>query len=282
MSASKKFQLLLLAAMLVLPIFLFYSPFAALFGKGILVLLSVLTALWLVSLAVKDASIIDIFWGFGFVIIVWFYAYQIDNFGVRQYLLLSLVSIWGLRLSLYLAGRNIGKGEDYRYVQMRKAGGKNWWWTSFFRVFFLQGWILWIISSVFVPALADTSPLGVLDYIGVSLWAIGFFFEVVGDYQLSQFKKNRSSSAEVLATGLWKYTRHPNYFGDTTLWWGYFFLALSFSTGWIHIFSPLFMTFLLLKISGVAMLEKGLSKTKPKYEDYIRRTSAFIPLPPKE
>lgn len=281
MNARKTFLILFLSAVLILPFVLLKTEFSYLYQQGLWVILSVVTGLWLISLAIKDASIVDIFWGLGFVIMAWFYASQMSELAPRQLVFLGLISVWGLRLCLYLGWRNIGKGEDYRYVQMRKAGGKHWWWISLLRVFIMQGVILWIVSSVFVPALLSGDTWTFTDYLGIGLWSIGFFFEAVGDWQLTRFKQHRQSSEEVLDSGLWRYTRHPNYFGDATLWWGYFCFACSYVGGWMYIFSPIFMTFLLLKISGAALLEKDLKKNKPKYAAYIRKTSVFFPLPPK-
>lgn len=275
-------RLLLLAFIILIPILLLTSAYADLFLNGLGFTIGVLTLLWLFSLAIKDSSIIDIYWGLGYVFIVCFYAWHIgwDNMNTRNWVFLAIVALWGLRLTFYLGYRNIGKGEDYRYVEMRNEAGKNWWWVSYLRVFVLQGVLLWIISAVFVPSLLNNGNWGWLEYLGLSLWGIGFFFEAVGDWQLMKFKGNPNNKGKVLNTGLWRYTRHPNYFGDACLWWGFFCFALSHPDGFTYIFSPLLMTFLLLKISGVAMLERSLTKTKPQYAEYIRKTSAFIPRPP--
>lgn len=284
MKSAKFLRLVFLLSLVLLPFALIFSPFKAIFFSGIAVVLTCLTLLWLVSLVMKDASIIDIFWGMGFVIIAWAYALDIgwDNLGLRHKVLLGLVSIWGTRLATYLAIRNLGKGEDYRYVQMREAGGANWWLISYLRVFILQGVILWVVSSLFVPALLTGDELQPLDYLGIGLWVLGFYFEAVGDWQMMRFKANKANQGKVMNKGLWKYTRHPNYFGDATLWWGLFCFCLAHPQGLIYIFAPLYMTFMLLKISGVAMLERALVHTKPAYQDYVSRTSAFIPMKPKE
>ncbi|MEZ4932391.1 MAG: DUF1295 domain-containing protein [Saprospiraceae bacterium] len=283
MKSAKALRIIFFLSIILLPIFLLNNPLTPFFQKGILMILGIMTLLWLFSLAIKDSSIVDIFWGIGFVITAWFYAYIIgfEKLNAWQYIFLGMVSIWGSRLAIYLGMRNIGKGEDFRYAQWRKESGKNWWWISFLRVFVLQGIILWIVSSIFVPALLATKNLPILIYAGITLWAIGLYFEAIGDYQLMQFKNNPNNKGKVLNTGVWKYTRHPNYFGDALLWWGFFCFAFAHSSGWTFIFSPLLMTFLLLKISGVAMLEKTLKNTKPEYEEYIKKTSAFIPWPPK-
>ncbi|MEZ5044538.1 MAG: DUF1295 domain-containing protein [Saprospiraceae bacterium] len=282
MKSAKILRLAFFLSLLLLPLALLFSPFQSVFLGGFGLVMAILTLLWVVSLVIKDASIIDIFWGIGFVIIAWGYAYQIgwEAIGTRQKVLLAMVALWGLRLAIYLAFRNLGKGEDYRYVEMRKEGGKNWWWLSFLRVFLLQGVILWIVSSIFVPALLTGDSLGILDYVGILLWGIGLFFEAVGDWQMMQFKGNTANKGKVMNKGLWKYSRHPNYFGDATLWWGFFCFCLAHPQGLFYIFSPLYMTFLLLKISGVAMLERTLVHTKPAYEEYVAKTSAFFPMKP--
>jgi len=284
MNKQNIIRLILMSTIGLLVYFLLSTPFSHLLIQGFGIIIAGLTALWLLSLAIKDSSIIDIYWGFGFVLVILFYLYALgDEFHhLRNYIIAAMVTLWGLRLTIHLGIRNIGKPEDYRYANWRKEHGKNWWWWSFFQVFLLQGVILWIVSSVLLPALHQGNEFGVLDFIGIGLWAIGFFFEAVGDYQLTKFKKNPSNKGKVMNKGLWKYTRHPNYFGDATLWWGFFFLALGYPNGWYFIFAPLFMTLLLLKVSGVAMLEVKLKKSKPKYAEYIRRTSAFFPMPPKK
>ncbi len=268
-------RIILLLVAVALAFFLFFQPFP--FGQSLLVIMSCLTALWLLSVALKDSSIIDIFWGTGFVIVVWFYQLSSGLSDARSLVFCSIVTIWGLRLSIHLAARNIGKGEDYRYKEWRKESGKNWWWVSFFRVFLLQGVLLWLISSLYAPALSsEFSELQLLDYIGICIWAIGFIFEAVGDWQLTRFKKNPANKGKVLQTGLWSRTRHPNYFGDAMQWWGYFLFACT-NEQYLYAFSPILMTFLLMQVSGVTLLEKKLTETKPQYADYIRRVPAFFP-----
>ncbi len=283
MKKAQAIRLFILLLIISLAAFLVTHESGTIYINGIGVLMAALTGLWLLSLIIKDASIIDIFWGFGFVLIGWFYAFELHdlNLDFRQKIYLALISIWGLRLTAYLAYRNIGKPEDYRYAQWRKDNGAKWWWLSFIRVFALQGFLLWIISSVFVQGFQVNAELSVFEYIGIAFWAIGLFFETVGDWQLMQFKKDPNNKGKVMDKGVWKYTRHPNYFGDAMVWWGFFIYALSNPQAWIFIFCPIIMTLFLVKISGVAMLEVKLKKTKPKYEEYIRKTSAFIPMPPK-
>lgn len=249
---------------------------------GLAVILALMVLLWLVSLRLKNSSIVDIFWGTGFVIAGWaYFLLTPDGFFPRKVLIMTLVTIWGLRLSLYILRRNWGKPEDFRYQVWRKEAGQAWWWRSFFKVFLLQGFLLWIIS---IPLLAAQYPqlpvhLTFLDYLGALLWLIGFFFESTGDYQLARFKADPANKGKVMDKGVWRYTRHPNYFGDSAQWWGYYLIALA-AGGWWSIFSPVLMTLLLLRVSGVALLEKTL-ETKPGYKEYIEKTSPFIPWFPK-
>lgn len=278
----KTLLLILLAFIIGGTTFLLMSPYP--FGSGFLVVMSCLTLLWVYSLVIKDASIIDIFWAPGFAILAWYYfSITSDASNIRNLILCSLVTIWAVRLGGYIFMRNHGNGEDFRYQVWRKEGGKNYWWISYLRVFLLQGLLLWIVGSVLLVAQSSGEiALQPLDYVGIVLWAIGFLFEAVGDYQLSNFKKNPANKGKVMDTGLWRYTRHPNYFGNAVMWWGFFLFALSTEGGWIYVFSPVLMTFLLVRVSGAAMLESTLKKTKPKYKDYIEKTPVFFPWFPKQ
>jgi steroid 5-alpha reductase family enzyme len=244
------------------------------------VMLSV-TMVWLIGLAIKDASIVDIFWGSGFVIVGWFYFAMSEGTMARKWLIMALVTVWGLRLSLHIAKRNLGKGEDFRYQRWREEAGESWWWKSFLKVFLLQGLILWFVSMPLLGAQFFAAELFWLDYLAMLLWLIGFIFEAGGDWQLMQFRADTSKKGQVLNTGLWRYSRHPNYFGDAAQWWGFYLLALA-AGAWWTILSPALMTFLLMRVSGVVLLEDSLKKTKPAYADYIERTSAFFPMPPKK
>jgi len=247
---------------------------------GLAAILGGMTVLWLVSLRMRDSSIVDIFWSLCFVLAASVYAILTPNgIAERKLLSLMLVTIWGIRLSVHLARRNLGKGEDYRYAKWRTEAGQSWWWRSWLKVFALQGILAWIVSAPLLAVQDSTQPLGVLDVIGAGVWLIGFMFEAIGDWQLVQFKANPANKGKVLSTGLWRFTRHPNYFGDAVVWWGMYMLAVS-AGGWWTIFSPLLMNYLLVNISGVAMLESAMRSRKPEYADYIRRTSSFIPWPP--
>lgn len=244
---------------------------------GVLIFFAMMS-LWLISLVLKNSSIVDIFWGAGFVINNWVYfVLAPEGFSQRKWLIGILVSIWGLRLSLYILWRNWRKPEDFRYQVWRKEAGTNWWWISFFRVFILQGVLMWIISMPLLAAQIGVEPshLTLFDLLGVVIWVIGFFFESVGDLQLASFKANPVNKGKVMDRGVWRYTRHPNYFGDSAQWWGYYLIAVS-GGGWWTILSPILMTLFLLRVSGVALLEKTL-ETRPGYREYIEKTSAFIP-----
>jgi steroid 5-alpha reductase family enzyme len=255
-------------------------------GLGGLIILVCLTALWILSLILKDASIIDSFWGTGFVILAWVYFLApggLSQMLPRDILLMALVTLWGLRLSLHILIRNWGKGEDYRYQEMRRGAGQKWWWLSFFQVFLLQGVLIMIVSAPLLGAAASHAPenLSLLDVLAAMVWTVGFFFEAVGDAHLVRFKRNPANKGKLLTSGVWTYTRHPNYFGDAAQWWGFYLLAVA-AGAWWTIFGPVVMTFLLVRVSGVAMLEKALTKTKPGYEDYLRQTSAFVPALPRD
>jgi len=242
-----------------------------------------MTVLWVVSLALRNASIVDIFWGPGFVLVTAVYLLAGDGWEGRQWLVLALVAAWGLRLSGYILWRNSGKGEDFRYVRMREAAAGRFWWRSYFQVFLLQGLLLWVISAPLLAAEYNAEPDGIVvtDVLGVAIWGVGFFFEAVGDWQLARFKSDPANKGKVMRHGLWRYTRHPNYFGDATLWWGYYVIAAGTTDGWATIFGPVIMTVLLMRVSGVALLERTLKREKPEYADYVARTSAFVPWLPK-
>lgn len=259
--------------------------FWELIGLIALVVWGIMTILWIVSLALKDAGIVDIFWGLGFVIINWVAFLVTENeSGMRQWLLNVIVTIWGMRLFLHILIRNIGKPEDFRYQNFRKQYGKKFWWYSYFQTFMLQGFLMFIISMPLVITQYANTPesLGFLDWAGLLLWLVGFFFETAGDYQLTRFKKNPANKGKIMKSGVWKYTRHPNYFGDATQWWAYYLIAVSVPFGFLTIFSPIIMSYFLVKVSGVAMLERSMAEKKPGYKEYMQTTNAFIPWFPRE
>ncbi len=247
------------------------------------VILILMTLLWFVSLALKNSSIVDIFWGTGFVVTTWTaFALTPAGFPPRKLLISMLVTIWGLRLSLHIAIRNRGKPEDFRYQVWRREAGKAWWWRSFFKVFLLQGVLMWIIGAPLLAAQIGATPhrLTLIDFVAILIWVVGFFFEAVGDWQLTRFKANPLNKGKLMNQGIWRYTRHPNYFGDATQWWGFYLVALA-AAGWWTIFAPIIMTGLLMRVSGVTLLEKTMKETKPGYKEYLETTSEFIPWFPR-
>ncbi len=258
-------------------------PFLQIYAIALGAIMLYMITLWIVSLILRNSSIVDIFWGPGFVMVGWV-AFALANGSTpRKLLLMLLVTLWGLRLGGYILSRNFGKPEDFRYQAWREEAGAKWWWFSFFKVFLLQGVLMWIISIPLLQAQFHTSPTGLtlLDYVATGLWIVGFFFETVGDAQMARFKGDPANKGKVLNTGVWRYTRHPNYFGEAVQWWAYFLFALATPFGIVVIYAPILMTYLLLNVSGVALLEKTLKDVKPQYREYIETTSAFIPWFPR-
>ncbi|MBU6282361.1 DUF1295 domain-containing protein [bacterium] len=240
--------------------------------------------LWLLSLRLRDASIVDVFWGPGFALVAAVsLALSPLGFRTRGLLVLVLVTVWGLRLGVHIFLRNHGRPEDPRYQAMRRSWGDRFPVASLFTVFAFQALILWVVSAPLQAAQRSAVPasLGPWDAAGVLAWAIGFFFETVGDAQLARFRADPANAGRVMDHGLWRYTRHPNYFGDACVWWGFWLIACAVPRGWITVFSPLVMTFLLRRVSGVPMLERGMAERRPGYEEYVRRTSPFLPRPPR-
>jgi steroid 5-alpha reductase family enzyme len=250
---------------------------------NLLVVAGLMVVVWIASLALRDASIVDPVWGLAFVAIAWATLVQVGgpaDAPVRATLLVALVTIWGVRLAVYLFWRKAGMDEDYRYVRMRERFGASFWWTSLFVVFLLQAGLAWLVSFPVQAGQVPVTPLGPLDGIGVALWVVGLAFETVGDIQLARFKADPANRGRVLDRGLWRYTRHPNYFGDFLVWWGLFAIAAA-AGAWWTVFGPVLMSVLLLRVSGVALLERTIAERRPGYEAYVRRTSAFFPRPPR-
>ena len=238
---------------------------------------------WLLSLVLKNASIVDIVWGLGFAVTSWVLAITVDGNSGRQILLAIMVGIWGVRLGGYLAKRNIGHGEDWRYKAMRKKKGPRFGLISLVTVFGLQGSLMFVVSMPVIFGNGDSSPgVGPIAVMGILVWAVGLGFEAIGDLQLTRFKKDPNNAGKVMSTGLWSITRHPNYFGDALLWWGIGIVGAETGSGVIGFVGPLVMTLFLLKVSGVPMMERSLMKRREGYAEYAARTSAFIPRPPKK
>jgi steroid 5-alpha reductase family enzyme len=250
--------------------------------------LAMMTLLWLVSVRLRDASVVDPFWSVGFLLVTVHTALG-TGLTPGKALLLAMVAAWAVRLFLYLLRRSRGKPEDPRYAAFRRRfGPERYWWVSFFQVFLLQGLLLVVISAPLQLAAAADAPdaVSVADLAGLALFAAGLGIEAGADAQLAAFRRARGKAGaeepkRVLDTGLWRYSRHPNYFGEALLWWGFWVASLDTPMGWATVFAPALMTFLLVKVSGVAMLDAHMAATRPEYAEYVRRTSAFVPRPPR-
>lgn len=259
------------------------SPTSQTLLASLAVVLVAMSVLWLASVAKRDASIVDLFWGTGFVLVAWtsLSLNSLQPVPRRTMLLACLTTAWGLRLSLFLLWRNWGHGEDRRYQALRTHHGERFWWVSLFTVYLLQGVILWFVSLPIQAAMigAKDEGLGWLDELGMFVWTVGLLFETVGDWQLARFKADPNNAGRVMDRGLWRFTRHPNYFGDFCVWWGLFLIAAA-GGAWWTVLSPLLMSVLLLKVSGVTLLEKTITERRPEYAAYQARTNAFFPGPP--
>jgi steroid 5-alpha reductase family enzyme len=255
----------------------------SLFAINGTIIFGLLIVLWLISIAIKDVSFIDSFWGFSFVIIA-AVTYCLTESGAseRRLLILCLTAIWGTRLAAYLFWRWRKEGPDGRYIAMLSRAQPHPHRFSLKMVFLLQGVLLLIVSLPIQLGSISAEPfsVGVMGWIGAGLAVIGILFETIGDWQLARFKARETGG--VMDKGLWRYTRHPNYFGDICVWWGLFLIAAETTLGLFGIIGPIVMTYLLVKWSGAALLERRLKRSKPEYEDYIRRTSSFLPMPPKK
>ncbi len=245
-----------------------------------LALIGCLLALWLLSLKLRDSSIIDLFWGPAFAVVTWPAVLQ-QGPTPRSLLVATLVTVWGVRLGAYLAWRNLGHGEDKRYTAMRADHGAAWWWRSLFVVFGLQGLLVWVVSlPVRAVVMAPASDWALSDLIGTALVIIGVSFESIGDLQLARFKADPANKGQIMNRGLWRYTRHPNYFGDFVTWWGLGVFGLA--TGdWMSVAGPIVMSILLIKVSGKGLLEKGMSG-RPGFDEYTKATSGFVPWWPRK
>ncbi|MFM8302930.1 MAG: DUF1295 domain-containing protein [Actinomycetota bacterium] len=243
---------------------------------------AVMLVTWLVSLPLRNASIVDLVWGLGFVLVAWAVRLTVSGDAARQWLLVGMVTLWGLRLSGYLAWRNVGHGEDFRYQAMRRRWGARFWWVSLLTVFLLQGVLMWTVSlGVQLGQVPDSPGLGVVAALGIVVWAVGLGFEAIGDAQLARFKADPANAGRVMDRGLWRYTRHPNYFGDACVWWGIALVAADSGLGAFGLLGAVVMTVLLRRVSGVTLLEKSLQKRRAGYDEYVARTSPFVPRRPR-
>lgn len=241
------------------------------------VLFCYMTFWFVVSLVSKKNDVADVAWGLGFVVLAWVSFSYSGDFYIRAIVVNILVSIWGLRLARHIYSRNKGRPEDYRYAEWRKSWGKWFYIRSFFQIYMLQGALLFLIS---IPVLLINKNIGnninILDAFGFLVWGVGFCFESVGDAQLGRFIKDPNNKGKLMKGGLWAYTRHPNYFGEITQWWGIFLVALSVPAGTYSIIGPLTITTLILKVSGIPLLEKKMEEN-PEFAEYKRQTSMLIP-----
>jgi steroid 5-alpha reductase family enzyme len=248
---------------------------------GLVFALSAGVILWLVSLRTRDVSIVDIFWGLGVAGVVDIAAFVGQAGGSRTSAVLFLINLWGLRLAAHIWARH--RGEDHRYAAMRQKFGAKWWWLSLIQVFLLQAILIWFVPAPLVAAvLYSHMPMGWLDYAGITVAGVALVFESLADFQLSAFRADPASKGKVMDRGLWGWSRHPNYFGEALMWWGYFAIGFGASHQWWLILSPLLITFLLLQVSGVTLMEEKMDERRPGYAEYRRRVSAFVPWPRKK
>ena len=248
---------------------------------ALLAALAVMVATWLLSLPLRDASIADIAWGLNFIAIAWTVHLVGDGAADRSLLIAVVVTLWGLRLATHIAARH--HGEDRRYKAMRAHHGTAFPLRSLFTVFVLQGLIAWVVSVPVQVAATDPSPtdLGILALLGLVVALAGLATEGLADLQLSRFRSAEPAPGAVLATGLWRYSRHPNYFGDSLFWFGAWLIALESGSAWWTVIGPILMTFFLLRVSGVSLTERTITERRPAYAAYIEQTSPFIPRPPR-
>jgi len=241
-----------------------------------LLILGYMSLWFIVSLITKRNDVADIAWGLGFVLVSWTALSFSDVVSQQGLLVASLVTVWGVRLAIHIARRNWGRPEDYRYSAWRAAWGRWFYLRSFAQVYVLQGALMFLIALPTVFVMQNGGDVTLLTAIGVAVWLMGFLFEVVGDAQLAQFIRNPENKGRLLRTGLWRFTRHPNYFGEVALWWGIWLIAASLPGGLFTVVGPLTISILILKISGVPLLEEKM-KNNPEFAEYARTTSVFIP-----
>ena len=253
---------------------------------GLLLIFILASSTWLLSLYLRDVSIVDSAWPLMFLFAALYYFFSSDNESITGLALLAIVTVWSVRLFLHLTWRNWGEPEDRRYREIRKKYSPHFAVKSLFIIFLFQAVLAWIISiPLFAGFAKQTSALNdsltILQVLGLAVWAVGMFYETVSDLQLGRFKRNLNNQGQVLNTGLWKHTRHPNYFGEFLIWWGFFLFVLSADTWW-SIISPVIMSWLLLRFSGVTLLEKDIGERRPQYRAYIQQTNAFFPGPTRK
>jgi len=249
------------------------------FGTLALIVFGYMNLWYVVSLLQKRNDVADVAWGPGFALLAWTSLFLSPDSGTRGLVVAILVSIWGFRLAWHIHSRNRDKPEDYRYHAWRLEWGKWFFVRSYFQVYILQGFLLLVIATPIMIANRYAGPdMSFWDVAGVAVWLVGFYFEVVGDAQLTRFIKDPANRGKLMTSGLWAYSRHPNYFGEVTLWWGLWLITLPVQYGWLGAIGPIVISLLILKVSGIPMLEKKMAE-KPEFEHYKRTVSAFIPMP---
>ena len=248
---------------------------------GLAVIAAMAFVTWIVSLVRRDVSVVDSLWSLFITTGGVVYAVVLPASGARPVLMLALAVGWALRLSIYISWRNHGQPEDRRYQQMRARNQPNFELKSLYLIFGLQAVLAWIVSAPFLAGFGGTNPLNAFDLAGAALAAFGIVFEAIADQQMARFKADAANQGKVMDRGLWRYTRHPNYFGECCAWWGLGLIALAAGGAWWSLVSPLLMTTLLLKVSGVTLLEADIGERRPAYRDYIARTNAFVPGRPR-
>ncbi len=247
---------------------------------GLLAAATAAVLTWVLSFYRRNVAIVDSLWSLLFVLMAYTYVAGASTLGPRAVWVIVLVTLWGLRLAIYIAYRNWGQGEDRRYQAIRSRNEPHFAVKSLYLVFALQAALAWIVSSPLLAAIVSARPLGIFDFVGACLWLVGFAFEAGGDWQLARFKSDPANHDKVMDGGFWRFTRHPNYFGDFCIWCGFYLMAVA-AGAWWSFPGPLVMSVLLMRVSGVTLLEKDIAERRPQYADYIRRTNAFFPGPPK-
>ncbi|PPC82045.1 MAG: hypothetical protein CTY38_07455 [Methylotenera sp.] len=251
-----------------------------LYLEGLYAMLAFALLGWLLSLIRQNVTHVDSMWSLFFLVAGISYIPSLDSLNLRGMIVIVLLTFWSLRLSVYLTWRNWGPHEDHRYAAIRQNNLPHFKWTSIYIVFGLQALLAWIISLPILGSVLSNNPLNMIDMIGISLTVFGIVWESIADWQLTKFKQDQTNKNKVLNHGVWRYSRHPNYFGECCVWWGFFLIALA-GGAWWSILSALLMTLLLLKVSGVALLEKDIAERRPEYLNYLKTTNAFIPGKPK-
>jgi steroid 5-alpha reductase family enzyme len=243
-------------------------------------MIALAVGMWLLSVKLRDVSIVDSAWSIFFLLFALVLAWRLGDRSVGTLAMLVLVAAWALRLSIYITWRNHGHGEDRRYQAIRARNQPNFASKSLYLVFLLQAVLAFVIAMPLLPALNGANGANLVTWLGMAVAAFGLLFETIGDAQMARFKADPASTGQVMDRGLWRYTRHPNYFGESVFWWGVWLASASLGGAWT-VFSPVLMTFLLLRVSGVPLLEADLKQRRPAYAEYLRTTSSFVPWPPK-